>query len=201
MQAKPAPPSAGPRPIAAGRARAAASPSVTSRNLATPQPSLRSRRRARSQNKMAAAGVRGGGGASRTSSVHSLGRAGPPSAAPADRKGALAALGEAGSRRPRPEEHQRVAGRSAPVPPTNALPRAPSLPPCGPLKHHQEGVVPQRPPQSTALSRRRPPHRAKPRPLATRAAMKKPRSEKPCPPREPLTYRTGSLAAGTRGGP
>ncbi|XP_012970799.1 predicted GPI-anchored protein 58 [Mesocricetus auratus] len=53
--AKPAPPSARPRPIAAGRASvAASSPSVTSRNLATPQPSLRSRRRARSQHKMAA---------------------------------------------------------------------------------------------------------------------------------------------------
>lgn len=92
-------------------------------------------------------------------------------------------------------------GEASRFPPTNALPPAPSPPPCGPLKHHQEEVVPQRPPQSTALSRRRPPHRAKPRPLATRAAMKKPRSEKPCPPREPLTYRTGSLAAGTRSGP
>lgn len=61
MRAKPAPPSAGPRPIAAGRARAAASPrNVTSGNLATPQPSLRSRRRARSQYKMATAGSAAG---------------------------------------------------------------------------------------------------------------------------------------------
>lgn len=49
--------------------------------------------------------------------------------------------------------------------------------------------------------RRRPPQRAKPRPLATRAAMKKPRSEKPCPQSEPLTYRTGSLTAETWRGP
>lgn len=116
------------------------------------------------------------------------------------------ALGEAGSRRPGVSGRRRRTegwqGEASRFPPTNALPpSASSPPPCGPLKHHQEGVVPQRPPQSTALSRRRPPHRAKPRPLATRAAMKKPRSEKPCPPREPLTYRTGSLAAGTRGGP
>lgn len=50
--------------------------------------------------------------------------------------------------------------------------------------------------QLRSLSRR-PPQRAKPRPLATRAAMKKPRSEKPCPQSVPLTYRTGSLAAET----
>jgi hypothetical protein len=45
MRAEPSPPSARPGPIAAGRARVAASPRVTSRNLATPPPSLRSGRR------------------------------------------------------------------------------------------------------------------------------------------------------------
>lgn len=64
-------------------------------------------------------GVRGGGGASRTSSVLSPGRAGPPSAAPADRKGAPSDPGRGRLPRsggPRPEKHRRVEGRSARLP-------------------------------------------------------------------------------------
>lgn len=132
MREKPAPPSARPCPIAVGRARAAASPSVTSRNLATPQPSLRSRRRARSQHKMAAVGSAAGEERAEPSYVLSPGRAGPPSAAPADRRGAPRGPGRGrlpASGRFRPEkENRRVAGRSVPVPPYKRPPPLRLLP-------------------------------------------------------------------------
>lgn len=116
-RSRPRPPQ-GPVQSQSAAHRAAASPSVTSRNLATPQPSLRCRRRARSQHKMAAAGSAAG--------EERAERA--PSSVP-DKPGLQAprlptegepreALGEADSRRPRPEkENRRVAGRSVPVPP------------------------------------------------------------------------------------
>lgn len=127
MQAKPAPPSARPCPIAAGRARVTASPRVTSRNLATPQRSMRSWRRARSQHKMATAESAAG---------EEQGSRAPSSAAgkPGHERRACRLTGDpSGSgqgrfpayRHTKPDKnHLRVAARGALLPPTNALPHA-----------------------------------------------------------------------------
>lgn len=152
MRVKPTPPSARPCPMAAGRARVAASPRVTSRNLATPQPSMRSRRRARSQHKMATA--ESAAGEERENRA-------PPSAAgkPVPERRACRPRGNRGPGQGRfpayrhtgpDKNHLRVAGRGALLPSINALPHARPSALC-PLKQHQKGDVPQRPPQSTAL--------------------------------------------------
>lgn len=93
MRAEPSPPSARPGPIAAGRARVAASPRVTSRNLATPPPSLRSGRRGAfaAQNGDGRSMRRGVGGgrsvASRAACPRDTGKPGAQSAAPAPAHG------------------------------------------------------------------------------------------------------------------
>lgn len=114
-------------------------------------------------------------------------------------------LGKAGSRRPGPRDRMRPlkCGREGRV--ASLYKRPP--PPRPPFRLASPQATPKgrRAPAPTSNQlrslRRRPPQRAKPRPLATRAAMKKPRSEKPCPQSVPLTYRTGSVTAETRRGP
>lgn len=200
MRAKPAPPSAGPRPIAAGRARVAASPHVTSGNLATPQPSLRSRRRARSQYKMAPAAAASAAGEERASQA--------PSSAPSEpgpEHRAWPAGRPINNNKNHPQKARaklapdvRVAGEGrVALPLRTPSPRRPPFHRVSPSSNTKRETCPSAHLNQLRSLRRRPPQRAKPRPLATRAAMKKPRSEKPCPQSEPLTYRTGSLAPET----
>lgn len=201
MRAKPTPPSARPCPIAAGRARVAASPKrhkPESRD-ATTEAAQSATGAFATQNgdDQGCGGGGGGGGASEPSSVLSRGQAGPRAPRLQAGQGRFPA-----SRPTRPDETTQVWPGGA-----RCFPLQTPSPPRPPFRLASPQATPKgrRAPAPTSNQlrslRRRPPQRAKPRPLATRAAMKKPRSEKPCPQSVPLTYRTGSVTAETRRGP